>query len=129
MNPTRDDIRFAPETNVYLSGRTINTLLRGGYQTVNQLIDAKAEDLLKIKGFGFQGLEEVASWREAVLVNNVTLYQDTHQAVSKVLRSYGSEVSDAQAVAVMRTVWEEISRGPLTAARIRQMFVPPQIQS
>ena len=129
MYPTRDDIRFLPETHTYLSTRSINTLLRNGYQTTKQLLAANAEQLITMKGFGFQGLEEVAEWREAVTAMDRTAYQEMHQAISKILRDHGSEVSDCQAVAVMRVVWEQISDGSVNVNRVRQMLVPPEIQS
>lgn len=129
MHPTRDDIRFLPETHKYLSGRTINTLLRNGYQTTEQLLTANSEELIKIKGFGICGLEEVSEWRESITALDHNAYQDMHQAISKILRDYGSEVSDCQAVAVMRIVWEQISNGSVNIYRVRQMLLPPEIQS
>lgn len=129
MNPSRDDIRFLPETHTYLSTRTLNTLRRNGYTTTEKLMAATAEQLMTMKGFGFQGLEEVAEWREALTALDRTAYQEMHQAVSKTLRDYGSEVSDPQAVAVMRVVWDRISSGSVNVNRVRQMLVPPEIQS
>jgi len=129
MHPTEDDFRLLHETNVYLSLRTINCLLRGGLFTAEQIMMATTEDLMKLRNFGAQSLMEVAQWREALMQPDPALYQEMHAAVVEALRETGSVVAETQAPYVMRAIWRVIARGPFTASRIRQLLVPAEVQS
>jgi hypothetical protein len=129
MNPIEDDFRLIPETDRYLTLRTINCLLRGRYFTAEQIMMASAEDLMKLKGFGAQSLLEVAQWREALTTPDPELYREMHSEVVQALRDTGSVVAETQAPYVMKAVWRVIARGAFTASRIRQMLVPGEVQS
>lgn len=129
MNPIEDDFRLIPETDRYLTLRTINCLLRGRYFTAEQIMMASTEDLMKLRGFGAQALIEVARWRAALMEPDPELYQEMYRAVVQALKDTGSVVAETQAPYVMKAIWQVISRGPFTASRIRQMLVPGEIQS
>ena len=129
MNPTEDDFRLIPETDRYLSLRTINCLLRGGLYTAEQIMMASTEDLMNLRNFGAQSLLEVARWRDALMEPDPELYREMFEAVSGALTEVGSVVAETQAPYVMKAVWRVIARGPFTASRIRQMLVPGEVQS
>lgn len=129
MHPTEDDFRLIPETMVYMSTRTINALLRGNYVTAEQIMLASSDNLMTLKNFGLQSLSEVAAWRDALMKPDPALYRETHQAVTAALNECGSCMADQEAVAAMRVIWGRIARGPFTASRIRQMLMPPEVQS
>lgn len=129
MHPTEDDFRLIPETTVYMSTRTINSLLRGGYLTAEQIMLASSDDLMKLKNFGLQALAEVAAWRDALMEPDPRLYKETFDVVSQALDGCGSIMADHEAVVAMKTIWGLIARGPFTASRIRQMLMPPEVQS
>jgi hypothetical protein len=129
MTPTEDDFRLVPETGVYLSTRTQNALLRGGFFTAEQIMLASAADLMKLKGFGVSCLHEVAAWRDALMEPDPRLYREMFGEVAQALRNVGSIVAETQAPYVMATVWRVIARGPFTAARIRQLLIAPDVQS
>lgn len=129
MNPTEDDFRLIPETDRYLSLRTINCLLRGGLFTAEQIMMASTEDLMKLRNFGAQSLLEVARWRDALMEPDPALYREMFAAVVEALQETGSVVAESQAPYVMKAVWRVIARGPFTAARIRQLLVPGEVQS
>lgn len=129
MHPTEDDFRLLPETMQYMSVRTQNALLRGGLFTAEQIMMASSGELMQLKTFGVQSLGEVAAWRDALMETDPELYRETHQAVSKALDECGSCMADQEAVVAMRVIWTRISRGAFTAARIRQMLMPPEVQS
>lgn len=129
MHPTEDDFRLIPETDLYLSLRTINCLLRGGLFTAEQIMMCSTNDLMNLRGFGGQSLYEVARWREALMKADPELYREMYTAVVDALRETGSVVAETQAPYVMKAVWRVIARGPFTASRIRQMLVPGEVQS
>jgi hypothetical protein len=129
MHPTEDDFRLIPETDRYLSLRTINCLLRGRYFTAEQIMMASTEDLMKLRGFGGQSLLEVAQWREALMEPDPKLYAEMYREVVQALKDTGSVVAETQAPYVMKAVWRAIARGSFTASRIRQMLVPGEVQS
>jgi len=129
MHPSEDDFRLIPETLVHMRTRTINALLRGGYFTAEQIMLASTADLMKLSNFGVQSLGEVAAWRDALMEPDPAIYRETHEAVTKALDECGSCMADTEAVVAMRVIWERIARGPFTAARIRQMLIPPNIES
>lgn len=129
MNLTDDDFRLVPETNRYLRLRTINALLRGGYYTAEQIMMANTEDLMKLRNFGPQALLEVARWREALMTPDPVLYREMYHAVVQALQDVGSVVAETQAPFVMKAAWRVIARGPFTAARIRQLLMPAEVQS
>ena len=129
MHPTEDDFRLLPETGKYMSVRTQNALLRGGFLTAEQIMLASTADLMKLKNFGLQALGEVAAWRDALMASDPEIYRETHEAVTKALDECGSCMADKEAVVAMQVIWERIARGPFTATRIRQMLMPPEIQS
>lgn len=129
MHPTEDDFRLVPETAKYMSVRTQNALLRGGLFTAEQIMMASSAELMKLKNFGVQSLGEVAEWRDALMEPDPTLYRETHEAVSKALDECGSCMADQEAVVAMKVIWNRISRGPFTAARIRQMLMPPEVEA
>lgn len=129
MHPTEDDFRLIPETDRYLSLRTINCLLRGGLFTAEQIMMASTADLMNLRGFGAQSLLEVARWREALMEPDPGLYREMYTAVVDALRETGSVVAETQAPYVMKAVWRVIARGPFTAARIRQLLMPGEVQS
>lgn len=129
MHPTEDDFRLLPETGKYMSVRTINCLLRGGLLTAEQIMMASTDDLMKLRNFGLQALGEVAAWRDALMATDPVLYRETHAAVTAALDECGSCMADKEAVVAMRVIWERIARGPFTATRIRQMLMPPEVQS
>jgi hypothetical protein len=123
MHPTEDDFRLIPESCVYLSTRTQNALLRGGYFTAQQIMMATTDDLMKLRGFGLGCLHEVAAWRDALMEPDPDLYREMFDAVVDALREAGSIVAETQAPHVMAAAWRVIARGPFTAARIRQLLV------
>ena len=129
MNPTEDDFRLLPETSDYLSLRTINCLLRGGYLTAQQIMMASTADLMKLRGFGIQALQEVAQWRDALMLPDPELYAQMYREVTKALRDTGSVVAETQAPYVMKAVWRVIASGAFTATRIRQLLMPGEVQS
>jgi hypothetical protein len=129
MHPTEDDFRLIPETMRYMQTRTINSLLRGGYFTAEQIMLATTADLMKLKNFGVQSLGEVAAWRDALMEPDPELYRETHQAVTKALDECGSCMADQEAVVAMRVIWGRIARGPFTATRIRQMLMPAEVEA
>jgi hypothetical protein len=129
MHPTEDDFRLIPETLAHMRTRTINALLRGGYFTAEQIMLASTADLMKLKSFGVQSLGEVAAWRDALMEPDPALYRETHEAVTSALEECGSCMAGAEAIVAMRTIWTRIARGPFTAARIRQMLIPPNIEA
>ena len=129
MHPTEDDFRLLPETMQYMSVRTQNALLRGGLFTAEQIMLASSGELMQLRSFGVQALGEVAAWRDALMKPDPELYLETHQAVSKALDECGSCMANQEAVVAMRVIWTRISRGAFTAARIRQMLIPPEVQS
>lgn len=129
MNPTEDDFRLIPETHEYLSLRTVNSLLRGGYFTAQQIMMASTDDLIRLRGFGVQALKEVAQWRDALMEPDPELYQQMYREVVQALHDTGSVVAETQAPYVMRAVWRVIADGPFTATRIRQMLMPGEVQS
>lgn len=129
MHPTEDDFRLIPETDRYLSLRTINCLLRGGLFTAEQIMMASTDDLMKLRNFGAQALLEVARWREALMEPDPKLYREMYAAVVNALKETGSVVAETQAPYLMKAVWRVIARGPFTASRIRQMLVPGEVQS
>lgn len=129
MHPSEDDFRLIPETTVYMTTRTINALLRGGYFTAEQIMMADSDDLMKLSNFGLQSLAQVAAWRDALMEPEPRLYRETHEAVTQALDECGSCMADIEAVAAMRVIWQQIARGPFTATRIRQMLMPPEVQS
>ena len=129
MHPTEDDFRLLPETSKYMSVRTINSLLRGGLFTAEQIMMANTASLMALRGFGIQSLGEVAAWRDALMQPDPELYRATHQAVTNALDECGSCMADQEAVAAMRVIWTQIARGPFTATRIRQMLMPPEVQA
>jgi hypothetical protein len=129
MSPTEDDFRLIPETDLYLSLRTINCLLRGGYYTAEQIMMASTDDLMKLRNFGYQSLEQVARWRDALMEPDTQLYREMFTTVVDALKETGSIVAESQAPYVMKAVWRTIARGPFTASRIRQMLVPGEVQS
>lgn len=129
MHPSEDDFRLIPETTVYMSTRTINSLLRGGYFTAERIMLASSDDLMKLRNFGLQALAEVAAWRDALMEPDPAIYQETHKAVKKALDECGSCMADVEAVAAMRAIWQRIASGPFTATRIRQMLMAPEVQS
>lgn len=129
MAPTEDDFRLIPETDYYLSLRTINCLLRGGLFTGEQIMMASTNDLMKLRGFGAQALLEVARWREALMQPDPELYRQMFTTVVGALRDTGSIVAETQAPYVMKAIWATIACGPFTASRIRQMLVPGEVQS
>lgn len=123
MHPTEDDFRLVPETGIYLSTRTQNALLRGGFFTAQDIMMASTDDLMKLRGFGIGCLGEVAAWRDALMQPDPKLYREMFDEVVQALRDAGSIVAETQAPHVMAAVWRAIARGPFTAARIRQMLV------
>lgn len=129
MHPSEDDFRLIPETTVYMSTRTINSLLRGGYFTAERIMLASSDDLMKLRNFGLQALAEVAAWRDALMEPDPAIYRETHEAVKKALDECGSCMADVEAVAAMRAIWQRIASGPFTATRIRQMLMAPEVQS
>jgi hypothetical protein len=129
MHPTEDDFRLLPETSKYMSVRTINSLLRGGLFTAEQIMMANTASLMNLRGFGLHALGEVAAWRDALMEPDPALYRETHQAVTKALDECGSCMADQEAVAAMRVIWARIARGPFTATRIRQMLMPPEVEA
>lgn len=129
MHPTEDDFRLIPETDRYLSLRTINCLLRGGLFTAEQIMMASTDDLMKLRNFGAQALLEVARWREALMEPDPRLYQEMYSAVVQALKDTGSVVAETQAPYVMKAIWRVVARGPFTASRIRQLLVPGEVQS
>lgn len=129
MHPTEDDFRLLPETAKYMSVRTQNCLLRGGLFTAEQIMMASTDDLLNLRNFGMQALGEVAEWRDALMQPDPALYRETHAAVTKALDECGSCMADQEAVVAMQVIWTRIARGPFTATRIRQMLMPPEVQS
>lgn len=129
MHPTEDDFRLLPETTTYMQLRTINALLRGGYFTAEQIMMASTDDLLKLRNFGYQALEQVARWRDALMEPDQELYAEMYREVVAALKDTGSVVAETQAPYVMKAVWRVIARGPFTASRIRQMLVPGEVQS
>lgn len=129
MYPTEDDFRLIPETDRYLSLRTINCLLRGGLFTAEQIMMCSTDDLMKLRGFGGQSLYEVARWRDALMESDPELYREMFATVVNALKETGSVVAESQAPYVMKAIWATIARGPFTASRIRQMLVPGEVQS
>jgi len=129
MHPTEDDFRLIPETAKYMSVRTQNALLRGGLFTAEQIMLCSTADLMKLRNFGMQALAEVATWRDALMEPDPTLYRETHEAVTKALNECGSCMADQEAVVAMKVIWNRIARGPFTAARIRQMLMPPEVEA
>ena len=129
MHPTEDDFRLLPETDMYMSLRTINCLLRGGFFTAQQIMMASTDDLMKLRNFGYQALEQVARWREALMEPDTQLYREMFVEVVQALKDTGSVVAETQAPYIMKAVWRTIARGPFTATRIRQMLVPGEVQS
>lgn len=129
MHPTEDDFRLIPETDRYLSLRTINCLLRGGLFTAEQIMMASTDDLMKLRNFGAQALLEVARWREALMEPDPELYREMYSAVVQALKDTGSVVAETQAPYVMKAIWRVVARGPFTASRIRQLLVPGEVQS
>lgn len=129
MHPTEDDFRLVPETAKYMSVRTQNALLRGGLFTAEQIMMASSAELMQLKNFGMQALSEVATWRDALMQTDPVLYRETHEAVSKALDECGSCMADQEAVVAMKAIWNRIARGPFTAARIRQMLMPSEVEA
>jgi len=129
MHPTEDDFRLIPETTIYMSTRTINSLMRGGYFTTEQIMLASSDDLMKLRNFGLQALAEVAAWRNTLMEPDPRLYKETFDVVSQALDGCGSIMADHEAVVAMKTIWGLIARGPFTASRIRQILMPPEVQS
>jgi hypothetical protein len=125
MHPTEDDFRLIPETSQYLSTRTINALRRAGYNTAEQIMMASSEDLLKVRGFSYIGLHDVAAWREALLAKDPILFNETLNAVIHAMQATESIITEKLAQAAMRCIWNRIATGPFTASRVRQMLIDP----
>jgi hypothetical protein len=125
MHPTEDDFRLIPETTRYLSTRTINCLLRGGFFTAEQIMMASTADFMKLNGFGYQSLGEVASWRDALMEADPELFNETLAAVMRAMDATQSVVTEKQARAAMACIWGRIATGAFTAARVRQMLIEP----
>ena len=118
------DFRLLPETYAYMSVRTQNALRRAGLLTAEQIMLASTDRLLLVKNFGPLSLEEVATWREALMAGNDRLFQDTLEAVMEAMRSTQSIVTETQAKAAMAAIWKRIATAPFTSTHIRQMLIP-----
>jgi hypothetical protein len=125
MHPTEDDFRLIPETAQYLSTRTINCLLRGGFFTAEQIMMGTTAEFMNLKGFGYQSLHEVAAWRNALLATDPTLFNETLERVMAAMERTESVMTEKLAKAAMAAIWGLIATGPFTAARVRQMLIEP----
>lgn len=125
MHPTEDDFRLIPETTQYLSTRTVNCLLRGGFFTAEQIMMGSTVDFMNLKGFGYQSLGEVAAWRDALMVSDPELFNATLQRVMAAMERTESVMTERLAKAAMAAIWGLIATGPFTAARVRQMLIEP----
>lgn len=127
MHPSEDDFRLIPETSRYLKTRTINCLLRGGFYTAEQIMMGSTADFLKINGFGYQSLEEVAQWRDALMAEDPALFNETLAGVMLAMEKTESVMTDKLARAAMAHIWGKIATGAFTAARVRQMLLDPAV--
>lgn len=118
------DFRLLPETHAYMTVRTQNALRRAGLLSAEDIMLASTDRLLMVKNFGPLSLEEVATWREALMAGNDRLFQDTLEAVMEAMRSTQSIVTEIQAVAAMAAIWKRIAKAPFTSTHIRQMLIP-----
>lgn len=125
MHPTEDDFRLIPETTTYLSLRTVNLLIRGGFYTAEQIMMGSTAEFMAINGFGYKALGEVAAWRDALMAEDPALFKETLDAVIRAMESTESVVAEKQAKAAMACIWGRIARGAFTAARVRQMLIEP----
>lgn len=125
MHPTEDDFRLIPETTQYLSTRTINCLLRGGYFTAEQIMMGTTADFMNLKGFGYQSLGELAAWRDALTASDPALFSATLERVVAAMDGTESVMTEKLAKAAMAAIWALIATGPFTAARVRQMLIEP----
>lgn len=125
MHPTEDDFRLIPETTTYLSLRTVNLLIRGGFYTAEQIMMGSTAEFMAINGFGYKALGEVAAWRDALMAEDPALFNETLDAVVRAMEATESVVAEKQAKAAMACIWGRIARGAFTAARVRQMLIEP----
>jgi hypothetical protein len=125
MHPSEDDFRLIPETSRYLKTRTINCLLRGGFFTAEQIMMGSTADFLKINGFGYQSLQEVAEWRDALMAQDPELFNETLASVMQAMDKTESVMTERLARAAMAHIWGKIATGAFTAARVRQMLIDP----
>jgi hypothetical protein len=119
------DFRLLPETQKLMSRRTQHALLRAGYYTAEQLMMASSGELMLIKNFGKQSLIEVTQWREHLMQNDQSIYNETLQSVIEAMNATNSVTTERRAEAAMATIWRLIARSPFTATRVRQMLVVP----
>jgi hypothetical protein len=117
------DFRLLPETHAYMTVRTQNALRRSGLLSAEDIMMASTDRLLLVKNFGPLSLDEVATWREALMRGNEMLFQETLDAVMEAMRSTQSVITEKQARAAMAAIWKRIATAPFTSTHIRQMLI------
>lgn len=124
-----DDFRMLPETMQLLSIRTQNCLLRAGYISCDQILAAPSSALMQIRKFGASSMAEVSAWKEAVCREKPDRYKNAHRRLSELLEEVECPCSPVVAAMVMRVLWQQISREPISSFSLQQLLLPAQIEA